>query len=173
MSNRTHYGLTRLHRSGTGAVKDTLSTGINHSIYASILGVSILQTPTYFSAMMSRRFAPHLLPERVSSMWTMMRVLTLSLFVLSLGGTPYAVAAPAQQNKMKACNDQANTKGLGEGKGDERKAFMKECLSAKSEKSGGGKESQQNKMKTCNKEAGEKELKGEARKKFMSDCLSA
>jgi hypothetical protein len=74
---------------------------------------------------------------------------------------------------MKACNEQANAKGLGEGKGEERKTFMKECLSAKSEKSRGGRESQQNKMKTCNKEAGEKELKGDARKKFMSDCLSA
>jgi hypothetical protein len=74
---------------------------------------------------------------------------------------------------MKACNEQANAKEFGEGKGEERKAFMKECLSAKSEKSGGGKDTQQNKMKTCNKEAGEKNLKGEERKKFMSDCLSA
>ena len=101
-----------------------------------------------------------------------LRALTLGLFVLSLGVTPYAVAAPAQQNKMKACNEQANTKGFGEGKGDERKAFMKECLSAKSAESGGGKGSQQNKMKTCNKEAGAKSLKGDERKKFMSDCLS-
>jgi hypothetical protein len=50
---------------------------------------------------------------------------------------------------------------------------MKECLSAKPEKSEGGKKNQQNKMKTCNKEAGEKKLKGEERKNFMSDCLSA
>jgi hypothetical protein len=102
-----------------------------------------------------------------------LRALTLGLFVLSLGVTPFAVAAPAQQNKMKACNEQANAKEFGEGKGEERKAFMKECLSAKSEKNGGGKDTQQNKMKTCNKEAGEKNLKGEERKKFMSDCLSA
>ncbi len=99
--------------------------------------------------------------------------LILTFFTLGLGGTPFAMAAPEQQNKMKACNEQANTKGFGEGKGDERKAFMKECLSAKSEKNGGGKGSQQNKMKTCNKEAGEKQLKGDERKKFMSDCLSA
>jgi hypothetical protein len=83
------------------------------------------------------------------------------------------MGAPAQQNKMKVCNDQATAKGLGEGKGEERRAFMKECLSAKSAKGGGGKETQQNKMKACNKEAGEKELKGDERKKFMSDCLSA
>ncbi|HWG95479.1 MAG TPA: PsiF family protein [Nitrospira sp.] len=105
-------------------------------------------------------------------MATSLRALTLGLFVLSLGVTPFAVAAPTQQNKMKACNDQANEKAFGEGKGEERKAFMKDCLSAKPEKNDGGKENQQNKMKTCNKEAGEKKLKGDERKKFMSDCLS-
>ncbi|MEK9141259.1 MAG: PsiF family protein [Nitrospirota bacterium] len=83
------------------------------------------------------------------------------------------MAAPAQQNKMKVCNEQANTKGFGEGKGDERKTFMKECLSAKPERSEGEKGNQQNKMKTCNKEAGDKKLKGDERKQFMSDCLSA
>jgi hypothetical protein len=106
-------------------------------------------------------------------MLTSLRAFTLGLFVLSLGMTPFALAAPEQQNKMKACNEQANAKGFGEGKGDERKAFMKECLSAKSGKGGGGKDTQQNKMKTCNKEAGDKKLKGDERKKFMSDCLSA
>lgn len=106
-------------------------------------------------------------------MQTVVRTLTLAFFALSLGITPLAIAAPAQQNKMKACNEQANDKGFGEGKGDERKAFMKECLSAKSAKGGGGKATQQNKMKTCNKEAAEKNLKGDDRKKFMSDCLSA
>ena len=106
-------------------------------------------------------------------MQRVLRAITLTLFALSLGVTPFAVAAPEQQNKMKACNEQANAKGFGEGKGDERKAFMKECLSAKSGKGGGGKDTQQNKMKACNKEAGEKQLKGDERKKFMSDCLSA
>ena len=106
-------------------------------------------------------------------MWTTVRAFTLGLFVLSLGWAPFAMAAPAQQNKMKACNEQATTKGFGEGKGDERKAFMKECLSAKSGKGGGGKDAQQNKMKACNKEAGDKQLKGDERKNFMSDCLSA
>ena len=96
----------------------------------------------------------------------------VSLFAFGLCIAPFAVAAPAQQNKMKTCNAEATAKGLGEGKGDERKAFMKECLSAKPakvEKAGGA---QQNKMKTCNKEAGEQNLKGDERKKFMSTCLS-
>ena len=51
----------------------------------------------------------------------------------------------------------------GEKKGDERKAFMKECLSAK-------KVTQQDKMKSCNKDAEGK--KGDERKAFMKDCLS-
>ena len=94
----------------------------------------------------------------------------LSLFTAMLILAPIVGEAGEQQNKMKACNDQANAKGLGEGKGEERKAFMKECLSAKPASS--GKTAQQEKMKACNKEAGEKHLKGDERKKFMSTCLS-
>ena len=87
----------------------------------------------------------------------------VSLFAASLA--PAALAAGTQQNKMKECNATAGEKEL---KGDERKAFMKECLSAKPAKT-----TQQDKMKTCNKDAGEKALKGDERKKFMSDCLKA
>lgn len=94
----------------------------------------------------------------------------LALFASVLSLSPLAVAATPQQNKMKACNEQATAKGLGEGKGDERKAFMKECLSAKAANAAGG--SQQNKMKSCNKEATAKNLTGDERKKFMSSCLS-
>jgi hypothetical protein len=72
-----------------------------------------------------------------------------------------AKAPTAQQNKMTACN-----KDAGDKKGDERKAFMKECLSAKAD----GRTAQQNKMKTCNKDAGDK--KGDERKAFMKECLS-
>lgn len=96
-----------------------------------------------------------------------------SLFVSGLCVAPFAIAEPAQQNKMAACNVQANEKGLGEGKGDERKAFMKECMSAKQAKAVKAGGTQQNKMKTCNKEAGEKGLKGEERRAFMSTCLSS
>jgi len=67
-----------------------------------------------------------------------------------------------QQQKMSACNKEAAGK-----KGDERKAFMKECLSAKHEVKH---ETQQEKMKTCNKEAAGK--KGDERKAFMKECLS-
>jgi len=106
-------------------------------------------------------------------MQTVVRTLTLVFSAFSLGVTPWAVAAPAQQNKMKACNEQANEKGFGEEKGDERKAFMKKCLPTKSAKGGGAKDTQRNKMKMCTKEAGEKKLKGDDRKKFMSEYLSA
>ena len=85
----------------------------------------------------------------------------VSLFAASLA--PTAFAAGAQQNKMKECNASA-----GELKGDERKAHMKECLSAKPTTKGSA---QQEKMKACNKEAGEKALKGGDRKTFMSGCL--
>lgn len=97
-------------------------------------------------------------------------MMVTSLVVSGLCLAPFAIAAPAKQSKMADCNAQANDKGFGEGKGDERKGFMKECLSAKPAKAGG---TQQNKMKSCNKEAGAKSLKGDERKKFMSTCLSS
>ena len=70
--------------------------------------------------------------------------------------------ATPQQSKMATCNKEAGAKNL---KGDERKKFMSDCLSA-------DKTSQQDKMKVCNKQAGDKKLAGDARKKFMSECLS-
>ena len=82
-----------------------------------------------------------------------------SLFVCA-GLAQAADKAPtAQQNKMTECNKEAGDK-----KGDERKAFMKTCLSAK-------KQTQQDKMKACNADPKAKELKGDDRKKFMSECL--
>ncbi|RZL60975.1 MAG: phosphate starvation-inducible protein PsiF [Variovorax sp.] len=76
---------------------------------------------------------------------------------------PAAEKAPtAQQSKMATCNAAPKAKEL---KGDERKAFMKECLSA-------DKVTQQEKMKTCNADAKTKTLKGDERKAFMKTCLS-
>ncbi|RQO60390.1 PsiF repeat protein [Paucibacter sp. KBW04] len=74
--------------------------------------------------------------------------------------TAEAASAPTkQQTKMGTCN-----KDAGDKKGDERKAFMKECLSAKATPT------QQEKMKTCNADA--KGKKGDERKAFMKECLS-
>src|SRR3989344_2223425 len=71
--------------------------------------------------------------------------------------TPATPAAPAasaaaptkQQTRMATCNAEAADK-----KGDERKAFMKTCLSNKPE-------TQQNKMKACNADEKAKTLKGD------------
>ncbi len=79
---------------------------------------------------------------------------------------PPAKAPTAQQSKMKSCNTQAEGK-----KGDERKAFMKECLSAKgSEATSTAATPQQNRMKECNTQAEGK--KGDERKAFMKECLA-
>jgi hypothetical protein len=71
---------------------------------------------------------------------------------------------------MKSCNAQASKKDL---KGDERQAFMSECLKADSAKGKGKGQvtAQQQKMRTCNAEAAKKKLKGDERKAFMSECL--
>ncbi|ABN82980.1 phosphate starvation-inducible protein [Burkholderia pseudomallei] len=89
------------------------------------------------------------------------RSLMAALLVGGVLATP-AFAANSQQDKMKACNAQAAGKT-----GDERKAFMKDCLAAKPAK----KMSQQEKMKACNTQAAGKT--GDERKAFMKDCLSA
>ena len=67
-----------------------------------------------------------------------------------------------QQERMKDCNAKAADK-----KGDERKAYMKTCLSDAPP----AKMTQQEKMKACNVKAADK--KGDERKAFMSDCLKA
>ncbi|KAF1021552.1 MAG: Phosphate starvation-inducible protein PsiF [Paracidovorax wautersii] len=87
----------------------------------------------------------------------------LSLVVavaMTAAWAPVQAAEPtAQQNRMTACNQQATGKT-----GDDRKAFMKSCLSNKPKPV-----TQQDKMKSCNASATGK--KGDERKAFMSDCL--
>lgn len=97
-----------------------------------------------------------------------MKTIALSLAVALFAAGP-ALAA-TQQEKMKTCNAEASKKEL---KGEDRKKFMSECLSAaapepeKKELS-----ASQERMKTCNADAKTKNLAGDARKKFMSECLS-
>lgn len=105
-------------------------------------------------------------------------VLALSIAMLALP----ALAQSNQQDRMKACNADAAKHEL---KGEERKAFMKQCLSAKNENAGSQNADkaekaekkeltpQQARMKKCNADAKVKELKGEERKSFMKGCLSA
>lgn len=93
----------------------------------------------------------------------MKTILIAALSAVLLAITAHAAdpspAQKAQQLRMAQCNKDAEGKS-----GDERKAFMKECLSTK-------KETQQDKMKTCNAQAEGK--KGDERKAFMKECLSA
>ena len=70
-----------------------------------------------------------------------------------------------QQNKMGECNASAGDK-----KGDERKAHMKSCLSAKP---AAAPMTQGQKMGACAKEASAKGLKGDEANKFKSECSKA
>jgi hypothetical protein len=98
----------------------------------------------------------------------LVQLLALSVAALSFSAQAADAAPTAQQGKMSACNKEAGDK-----KGDERKAFMKSCLSAKPVAAAASGTSQQNKMKACNADPKAKTLKGAERKKFMSECLSA
>ncbi|HEV7985247.1 MAG TPA: PsiF family protein [Steroidobacteraceae bacterium] len=93
--------------------------------------------------------------------------------IAGLAGLIFLASAPAwsdnsQQTKMSTCNADASSKGL---QGDDRKAFMKTCLSASPPAASGN--SQQQKMKSCNADASSNGLKGDDRKAFMKTCLSA
>lgn len=84
-----------------------------------------------------------------------MKKLALALVVATLAGASYAQTA--QQSLMATCNKEADGK-----KGQERKDFMKTCLSD-------GKKRQQERMKVCNTEVTGK--KGDERKAALSECL--
>jgi len=97
-------------------------------------------------------------------MTKLLSLMAAATLALSLGAVPTAASAKtAQQEKMSTCNTQAAGK-----KGDERKAFMKECLSAQPA-APAKPMTQQEKMTACNKDAAGK--KGDERKAFMSECL--
>jgi len=89
--------------------------------------------------------------------------------LLLLLAPAWSAAQNSQQTKMTTCNADAKTKGL---TGDDRKAFMKSCLSADAPAPATG-NSQQQKMKTCNADATTKGLNGDDRKAYMKTCLSS
>ena len=82
--------------------------------------------------------------------------------------TTVAASAPmtTQQSKMGDCNKQATGK-----KGDDRKAFMKTCLSAGAASAPATPMTQQEKMKKCSGEG--KGKKGDEYKAYMKTCLAA
>jgi hypothetical protein len=90
--------------------------------------------------------------------------------VLASFGTQAMAAATAQQERMKTCNADAKTKAL---KGDDRKTFMKSCLSGDAAPPATSTLTpQQEKMKTCNADAKTRALQGDERKAFMKACLA-
>jgi hypothetical protein len=74
------------------------------------------------------------------------------------GAASIADGKAGQQTKVAACSTEA--RGM---RGDERKTFMRSCLSID------GKPPAQGKITICNVEA--KGLAGDERKNFMSNCL--
>jgi hypothetical protein len=103
---------------------------------------------------------------------------TLLAAVLCASSAFAADTAPAkaltpQQQKMKDCNAQATDK-----KGDERKAFMSQCLKGgaaaapvAASTASAKPIAQRQKMKNCNINANGRKLEGDARKTYMSTCL--
>jgi Ni/Co efflux regulator RcnB len=93
-------------------------------------------------------------------------VLLSAAFAAPSFAASHAAAAPmadkkptAQQGKMATCN-----KDAGDKKGDERKAFMKTCLSAKPAAAAAS--------PACEKSADEKKLAGAARKSHIKKCMT-
>ncbi len=90
-----------------------------------------------------------------------MLALAVAAFALSAQAADEKKPTP-QQEKMAACNKEAGDK-----KGDERKAFMKQCLSAKPAAAGAAKASPE-----CEKSADEKKLAGAARTSHLKKCMA-
>lgn len=88
----------------------------------------------------------------------MHRFVLAAALALAFAAAPAQAVDNPQQTRMAECN-----KSAGDRKGDERRAYMSQCLSGKK------KMTQQERMKHCNAEAGDK--KGDERKAFMSQCL--
>ncbi len=94
-------------------------------------------------------------------MKTLFTSLAFIVFTISTAMSSTAMAKNSQQSKMVTCNKEASGKT-----GDDRKAFMKDCLSSSHATAAN---SQQEKMKSCNASAAGK--KGDERKAFMKSCL--
>ncbi len=82
--------------------------------------------------------------------------------LLACAAVAFGAQATPQQDKMKACNAEAKGK-----KGDERKAFMKECLAAKPAADAAAPASA-----ACDKSAADKKLHGAAAKSHVKKCMA-
>jgi len=81
--------------------------------------------------------------------------------LLACAAVAFGAQATPQQDKMKACNAEAKTNGK---TGDDRKAFMKECLSAKPAADPAS--------AACEKSAADKKLHGAAAKSHIKKCMA-
>jgi hypothetical protein len=84
--------------------------------------------------------------------------------LLACAAVAFGAQATPQQDKMKACNAEAKTNGK---KGDERKAFMKECLSG-----GAAAPAAAPAAAACEKSAADKKLHGAAAKAHIKKCTA-
>ena len=110
----------------------------------------------------------------------MKKLITLACLGLLIVTSVPAVAG-VQQEKMRTCNKEAKEKSLA---GEERKAFMKSCLSKEGEAGAADSKAvmtpaeradrraaRHEKRKMCKQEAKEKALTGEDQKTFMKACM--
>lgn len=85
--------------------------------------------------------------------------------LLACAAVAFGAQATPQQDKMKACNAEAKGK-----KGDERKAFMKECLSGGAAAS--APMAADPAAAACDKSAADKKLHGAAAKSHIKKCMA-
>jgi hypothetical protein len=78
-------------------------------------------------------------------------------------------AQKAARERMSNCSKDAREQSL---KGDERKSFMRQCLSAGKADTPEAMAAREKKS-ACRKEAKAQGLKGDERKKFLSECVGA
>jgi psiF repeat-containing protein len=100
----------------------------------------------------------------------LLAMILLSL-AISVGLSARAAAdnqGSSQQDKIKACNNMADKKGL---KGDDRKNFVQDCLS-KTGSQQVNEMSQKDKMNASKNLADRKSLTGSERKSFIKDCMN-
>ena len=83
--------------------------------------------------------------------------------LLACAAFAFGAQATPQQDKMKACNAEAKGK-----KGDERKAFMKECLSGGAAAAPAADAT----AAACEKSAADKKLHGAAAKSHIKKCAA-
>ena len=88
--------------------------------------------------------------------------------LLACAAVAFGAQATPQQDKMKACNAEAKQKNK---TGDDRKAFMKECLSAKADAAPAAPAAPAANA-ACEKSAADKKLHGAAAKSHIKKCTA-